>query len=277
MNCAWKELLAILPAHFRPAVEAVRGESLQEIRLRLRQKPEFVLKDRRLELDKPVSAEDLTFVVNIASRYSPWIEASSAAGFITAPGGHRIGLCGDVICKDGTMTGFRTLRSVNIRVCRDFPGCSGNLHQMSGSVLVIGKPGSGKTTFLRDLIRNKSQLQNVGVVDERGELFPEQATFPIGKRTDITTGCSKEKGIEMLLRTMTPDWIAVDEITAEKDCRALLQAGWCGVKLLATAHAASKEDLMARPLYAPLVTGGLFDRLVIIQPDKSWRVERMMP
>ena len=96
-----------------------------------------------------------------------------------------------------------------------------------------------------------------------------------GKRVDILTGCPKPKGIEMLLRTMGPDIIAVDEITASGDCDALLQAGWCGVMILATVHGNSREDLLRRRVYRPIVEGGLFDKLVVLGKDKSFKVERM--
>lgn len=275
MKCAWKELLSILPPSMRQNVDALAASGLQELRLRLQNPPELVLDKRRLWLERTVTAEDLSFVVNTASRYSPWIGATSALGYITAPGGHRIGICGDAVIRDEKMGGFRTIRSLNIRVARDYPGISGELSRQSGSVLIVGKPGCGKTTLLRDLIRQRSKTENIAVVDERGELFPERAGFDTGFRTDILTGCGKAQGLERMLRTMTPDTIAVDEVTAEDDCKALLQAAWCGVHLLATAHASGKQDLLARPIYAPLIQSGVFEQLVIMRADKSWHWERM--
>ena len=114
----------------------------------------------------------------------------------------------------------------------------------------------------------------VAVVDERGELFPSEA-FPIGNCTDILTGCPKEAGIHMLLRTMGPTCIAVDEITAEADARTLLKAGWCGVSVIATAHAYDRAELYTRPVYKPIVDAALFDNLIIMRQDKSWSLERM--
>jgi stage III sporulation protein AA len=173
------------------------------------------------------------------------------------------------------MTGFRQISSLCIRVARDFPGLAQSIAFTAGSVLIIGAPGSGKSTLLRDLIRQRSDTGrgSVAVVDERGELFP--SGFAAGFRTDILTGCTKVQGIEALLRTMGPDTIAVDEITSEVDCEALMKAGWCGVRLIATAHAASKEDLLSRPVYQPIVRSKLFQTLVILQQDKSFRTERM--
>ena len=224
-------------------------------------------------LRRDVREEDLNYIVNVASRYSPWAAATSAQGYLTAPGGHRIGLCGEAVIQRCAMTGLRQVRSLCIRVARDLPGIAHALDHLDGSILIIGRPGSGKTTLLRDLIRYRSLKGSVAVVDERGEIFPKG--FDIGNRTDILTGCPKSYGIDILLRTMGPTTIAVDEITAETDCEAMIKAGWCGVGLLATAHAASREDLASRPVYRPLVESRLFDSIVILRPDKSWKLERM--
>lgn len=275
MKCAWKELLAILPMWCRADVDELGRDTLQELRLRLGLVPELVRSNGNLKLKRAVIQEDLSYIVNTASRYSPWSAATSAQGYITAPGGHRIGLCGQAVVQTGQSSGLRQISSLCIRVARDFPGIAQKLQYLPGSVLILGKPGSGKTTLLRDIIRQRSDTGkgSVAVVDERGELFPIGVST--GFRTDILSGTPKGQGIDMLLRTMSPSTIAVDEITSERDCEALLKAGWCGVDLLATAHAACKADLYARPVYRPLVTGHLFDTLVILQPDKSFKAERM--
>ena len=277
MSCAWKELLSILPVSMRAEVDPYGRTSLQELRMRLGNLPELVCTGCFKELSKRVELGDLQFVINTASRYSPWLAGTLAQGYITAPGGHRIGVCGEVVVKDGVMTGIRNPSSICIRVARDFPGMVHERSVLQGSVLIIGQPGSGKTTFLRDLIRQRSDRAtgSVAVVDERGEIFPAAAGFSYGRRTDVLTGCSKKEGLEALLRTMGPETIAVDEITSEVDCDALLHAAWCGVSLIATAHAASKRDLISRPVYRPLMNAKIFDTLVILQRDKSWRIERM--
>ncbi len=273
MICAWKELLSILPMQLRQEVDNLGRENAQELRLRLGKRPCLILPGRGQPIGRPVTADDLNFVVNTACRYSPWTAESAASGYLTAPGGHRIGICGDVTQKEGHMTGFRSLRSLNIRIARDFPGAAAQLAAQPGNLLILGRPGSGKTTLLRDLIRERSKRENVAVVDERGELFPKG--LPTGGATDIITGCSKPEGIDAVLRTMGPDTIAVDEITAAADCDALLQAGWCGVKLLATVHGASVQDLRSRRVYKPVLESGLFDTLVVLRQDKSFRTERM--
>lgn len=274
MMCAWKELVSILPPWIRSDADRLGKTALQELRLRAGSPPVLVLGSGRIQLSGKVSQDDLHYVVNAASRYSPWTAASAANGYLTAPGGHRIGLCGEAVIKDGEMTGIRTLRSLNIRVARDFPGIAEPLAALQGNVLLLGPPGSGKTTLLRDLVRIRSRKENVAVVDERGEVFPTGLETGLG--TDILTGCSKAHGVDTVLRTMGPDTIAVDEITAAADCDAVLQAGWCGVRLIATAHAANQGDLLRRQVYQPLAQNKLFDTVVILHADKSFRTERMV-
>lgn len=280
MRCSWQTFIQLLPTGFRSKVDRLGKDTLQEFRMRTNAEPEMVMQDRTLWLDRTVTSEDISFVINAASRYSPWAASTIRRGYITAPGGHRVGLCGDAVIHNNEMTGIRNPYSVCIRVARDFPGIAEPALSVKGSILIIGKPGSGKTTLLRDLIRQRSDSDNgsVGVVDERGEVFPafEQSfCFPCGRRTDIITGCSKAHGIDILIRTMGPRCIAVDEITAEEDCKALMNAGWSGVSILATAHAGSVADLHCRPVYRPIINSGLFQTLLVMQEDKSWRLERI--
>jgi len=273
-----QEFLKLLPFSLRQQVDKFCEQGLQELRLRAGHRPELILKERSVWLDKRTDMQEIRFVVNAVSQYSPWAASSIASGYVTATGGHRIGFCGETTVQRGTITGIREVSSLCLRVAKSFPGISGE--GLDGSVLIIGKPGSGKTTLLRDLIRQRSEKGNgsVCVVDERCELFPLVQgvhCFDPGPRTDILSGCDKPAGVLMVLRTMCPRVIAVDEITAPEDCEALLNAGWCGVNLLATAHAADRNDLLHRPVYRPIITNRLFDTLVIMQPDKSWRAERM--
>lgn len=276
MICAVKELLSILPGWLRQELDEATVTNLQEIRLRLHGTAELVLRNTSKRLSKTVTKEDLQFCINAASRYSPWNAASAASGYLTSQGGHRIGICGEAVCKEGQMTGIREVTSLCIRVAKDFHGISEGI-PIGGSILILGAPGWGKTTLLRDLIRRISQTgHHISVVDERQELFPAEI-FDHGPRTDILSGCRKGEGIDTVLRTMGPEWIAVDEITEETDCNALLRAGWCGVRLLATAHAATYRDYLNRPVYRPLAESRLFDSVVILRPDKTWRIERGIP
>lgn len=280
MKCMVSELVSILPPRLRGIVKQEELPKLQEIRFRVG-KPVCLMTDSGPRwLDQTASGEDLSFVINAASRYSPWNAVTAAKGFLTAPGGHRIGICGDAVMTKGQLQGIRTPTSLCIRVAKEFPSI-GQAVDLRESVLIIGPPGSGKTTMLRDLIRRISRENrgNVSVVDERGEIFPYaagRACFESGDGVDVLTGCPKEQGIGMVLRSMGPEWIAVDEITAAGDCNALIQAGWCGVKLLATAHASGIRDLKSREIYRPLVQMKLFHHVVVLNRDKSMTMERMV-
>ncbi len=280
MDCQWQEFINLLPVWLKEPVDRLGKDSLQELRLIVGQAPQLILNAGVQELNRNVLDEDLRHVINSASQYSPWSSETVKCGYITAKGGHRVGICGNTVHHNGSLTGIKAPTSLCLRVARDFPGIGAAARALNGSTLIIGPPGCGKTTLLRDVIRQKSDnySDRISVVDEKGELFPfinGFSGFATGRHTDVLSGCRKREGIEIVLRNMGPSWIAVDEITAREDCDALLHAGWCGVHILATAHAASREDLVRRPIYQPIVECGLFDNLITLQRDKTWTVERM--
>ena len=280
MNCAWQAYLNILPQRMRQAVDHIGKDNLQELRMRIEQPPELVFQTETRRLSQSVTGADIAFVINAASQYSPWSASTISDGYLTAAGGHRIGICGVYTIQNGRISGISQPTSLCIRVARDFLGCANGAEKLQGSILIIGPPGSGKTTLLRDLIREKSNLGqgSVAVVDEREEIFPlhkGNSCFSSGSNTDILSGCRKADGIITVLRSMTPAWIAVDEITAQEDAEALLHAGWCGVNLIATAHAGSLTDLKSRPIYKPLLNSRLFSNVIVLQKDKSWTLERI--
>ena len=275
MKCTWDALLAIVPQRLRQEVDKLGRDTMEELHLRVGQPVELICSGVSCPIGANATGEDIRFVINTASRYSPWAATSVLKGYLTAAGGHRIGMCGECVLQDGQVTAIREVYSLCIRVARDFPGIGKNAPQ-TGSLLILGPPGAGKTTLLRDVIRWRSTRGTaISVVDERGELFPRSNLFDPGPRTDVLTGCNKTQGVEIALRTMGPKCIAVDEITATEDCQALVSALWCGVDLLATAHASNCNDLRSRPVYRPLVQTGLFSHVIVLNRDKSWHVERM--
>ena len=281
MKCAWQAYLEILPLWLRKDVDTLGKDKLKELRMRSGSPPELVLRDKSVWLRKDVKQEDLDFVLSAASNYSAWAASTMAFGYLTAEGGHRIGVCGNVVTENGRMKGIHTPLSMCIRVAREFPGIAQGADNIDGSVLLIGPPGSGKTTLLREWIRARSQRGPgcISVVDERGEVFPRyQGTycFHPGPRTDVISGCTKAQGVTCVLKTMTPSCIALDEITSEEDCGALVNCTWNGVDLLATAHASCVEDLYRSEIYKKIVQAGMFQTIIVLDRHQQWRVERIM-
>lgn len=281
MICAWQEFLNILPESIRKQIDGSTKDMLLELRLRTGRNPETVFMKGSRFLSSIINKEDLAFVINSASRYSPWAAATISKGYITAPGGHRIGICGECVIRDGDIQGIRIPTSLCIRIARDLPGIARKASDLSGNLLILGPPGSGKTTLLRDLIRQFSNQRcgSITVIDENREIFPfcsDRFSFPAGDLTDVLSGCSKEDGLNIAIKTMGPVCIAVDEITSAEDCTALINAHGCGVRILATAHAASVEDLKTRPVYRKLLTEQIFHYALVLKSDKSWKAERVI-
>ena len=229
--------------------------------------------------------EDLTQILRRASDYAAYaVQDQLTAGFLSLPGGHRLGVCGQAVPGQNGIRSIRELQSVNLRIAREVPGAADGavslLWSHPASTLILGPPGRGKTTVLRDLVRQISDRfrERIGLVDERGEIAACLGGVPqlrVGQRTDVLSLCPKERGILLLLRSMGPRWIALDEISDPADAEALIRASYCGVRFLATAHAWDRSDLEKRPLYRSLMESGVFENLVLIKPDRSLLCERI--
>lgn len=215
-----------------------------------------------------VKYRDIREIMEYISSYSPYaFEEELKNGYITINGGNRIGVCGKtVLDKDGIKT-IRNITSINIRMARSIEGCSDRymnqllINDSPCHTLIVSPPCSGKTTFLRDLIRNFSDNgYNVAVVDERSEISGHY----LGRRTDVLDGCPKAHGMIMLLRSMAPDVIAVDELGKKEDVEALEYCMNCGCTILATVHANDYEELSKKTVFKYMLDNSLFKRIVVM-------------
>lgn len=204
-------------------------------------------------------------------------------GYITIEGGHRVGLSGDCIYENDYFKGFKNITSVNIRIAREFKGCSleylkyiisaaGNIY----NTLIIGPPLSGKTTFIRDIAANLAdgikemnfQGCDVTAIDERGEISAMYNGVPqmyLGKRTDILAYCMKREGFTMSIRSLSPMVIISDELGSKDDFEIIQYALKSGVKIITTAHGCDIEDIKKNIYMKNIMENNFFDRVMILK------------
>lgn len=281
---------AILPSRLRriamelPENDRARAE---EFRLRAGRCMSVLLPEGERSLEAIVTSEELETLCDIAAEFSRYASMETLKqGFLPVRGGFRVGLCGSAVMKDGAVTNLKQISSAVIRISREQRGIARDIaprlfrEGRFCSTLLLSPPGGGKTTLLRDLVRQLSvgegvPPQRIALMDERGEvavMYRGQPQMDVGPRTDVLDGCPKALAIPMALRAMNPQIIAVDEITVREDLQAMAQAAGCGVALLATIHAASVAELEQKPLYRELLANRVFRQAVLIRVTPEGRV-----
>ena len=287
----YREAAAVLPVQLRKAAMTLSEEQqcrAEEFRLRVGQPLTVLLPEGEVFLGESVKAEELEVLCNIATEFSRYAAAETLReGYLTVKGGFRIGLCGTAVMKDGANTNLKNFSSASVRIARERPGIAEDLAKQLfrdgdfQNTLILSPPGAGKTTLLRDLVRSLSVgvapygPRRVSLIDERGEvavMYRGEPQMDVGPYTDVLDACPKALGIPMVLRAMNPQIIAVDEITAYQDIKAMSLAVGCGVRLLATIHAANLEELQEKPLYRTLMEERIFTFAVLISKTETGRL-----
>ena len=297
-----EELLHIFPLHLRETLQKVtmKENTLEEIRIRIGQPVIFHMENEEWYLKKETgrlersqvnaycaTKEDIKSMVKFISSYSLYAyEDEMKRGFITMQGGHRIGVAGQVVMDGGKVLSLSNIYFLNIRVAREKRGCAKDIipyliHRNSiYNTLFVSPPGIGKTTYLRDAIRilsngsDRLHGMKISIIDERSEIAACRQGIPqndIGIRSDVLDGCLKSFGMLLMLRSMAPQIIAVDELGAESDFYAVEQALNCGSRVLGTIHAGNMKELSEKPYLKRWMERRLFQRFIFLEKEADGR------
>lgn len=264
----------------------INFEHLQEIRVRNGQYiilyydgVERIINE---DINSIIRDEHIREMLEYISQYSLYAyEQELKQGYITIEGGHRVGITGKTVIDNGKVKSLKYINGFNIRISHEIIGCANSIipyihNEIDKGIyhtLIISPPKCGKTTILRDLIRMisngsvKIQGKNVGVVDERSELgacYHGKPQNDLGKRTDILDGCPKVEGMMMLVRSMSPEVIVVDEIGMEKDAMAIEYAIHSGCKIIASIHGRDLEEMKHKPMIGNMIKKKLFQRYIVL-------------
>lgn len=287
-----RQILQVLARPVRAIVEdeALDFEKVQEIRLRIG-KPLIVVYDNEEHIlpqgqgeGHLVTKEEIRETLEYTSHYSLYAyEHEMKQGFITIEGGHRVGVMGKAILENDHVKNLQYISSVNIRMSHEVLGCADRIlpfitkNRQVCHTLVISPPRCGKTTLIRDLIRQISDGNTyvkgctVGVVDERSEIggcYLGVAQNELGMRTDVLDCCPKAEGMIMLIRSMAPQVIAVDEIGSLEDIHAIEYAMQCGCKMIASVHGLTMDEAHEKPVLGRLIKERRFERYILLGNEK---------
>lgn len=273
-----EKLIRILPREIFNQIEMDKLELLQEIRLRVNRQSIFRYRDEEKIINYIPGEKDMISILQMLCENSIYSYQNQISnGFVTLYGGHRVGIMGSCSIKDGKINNINYISSLNFRITKEIIGsCNGILKYVItnneiNNTLIISKPGCGKTTVLRDLIRVISNIGfNVSLIDERGEIAAMYKGVPqndIGLRTDVMDNVTKSLGMKIAVRTMAPDVIFADEIGREEDIEAINYGVCSGVKGIFTAHAASLEELIKNETLKKLYDEKVFNKLIFLEKE----------
>ncbi|MEF9941505.1 MAG: stage III sporulation protein AA [Lachnospiraceae bacterium] len=282
------QILQVLASSIQRVLEQsnIEFEEVEELRLRSG-KPLVLIQHGEEHTNfgikqKPyiIKGEEIRETMEYISHYSLYAyEHEMKRGYLTIEGGHRIGIAGKIIMEGDKIKNLQYISSINIRVAHEVLGCADSVfplityNKQIYHTLIISPPRCGKTTLLRDMVRQISDGNKwvkgctVGVVDERSEIggcYMGVSQNELGMRTDVLDCCPKAEGMIMLIRSMAPQVIAVDEIGAFEDVHAIEYAIHCGCKMLASAHGMSMVDIRRKPFFDRMIKEQRFERYIVL-------------
>lgn len=282
-----QEIFLYFPFKAREELSKFDSNSVEEIRIR-NNRPIFLkIGQDEIRTGYTIHTEEILEILQKICDNSIYTYQNQICnGYITIRGGHRIGITGNVVIKDGQVTNISHIYSLNFRIARQVLDCSNYVlpyvinKNSIFNTMIVSPPGRGKTTILRDLVRKLSngiteyhfKGINVAVADERGEIAAMYKGVPqndIGERTDVLDNIPKALGMKMLVRSMNPKVIVADEIGTKEDVEAIKYAICSGVKGIFTAHGDSIEDIIRNPILSELYSENLFERIIFIKENRE--------
>lgn len=282
-----EEILRIMPRFIAEEIVHLNlNNSITEIRIRSKNKIIVICSKNEFVLDLIASPKIILDILLNVSKMSIYaIQTDLNNGFVVIRGGHRIGVCGEVVYENGRIKNIKNICSLNIRVARQIFGCADSvmpqiiINGIFQNTLIVSPPGCGKTTLLRDIIRQISNGiktlgingKNVSLIDERGEIascYEGAPTLDIGIRTDVMSNIDKSTGMSMVIRSMAPDIIATDEIGSAKDILAIKAAILSGVKVIFTMHGDSLKSVLENENVKELIDMNVFSKIILLSSGK---------
>lgn len=281
------EILKVLPSYISNEIIRLNcSQNITEIRLRTKCKIIIVCGKNEIILDCITTPKViLDILLNVSKNSIYAIQNDLNNGFVVIRGGHRIGISGEVVYVDEKIKNIKNICSLNIRVARQVYGCADRIlseiivNNEFLNTLIVSPPGCGKTTLIRDIIRQVSngipslnfKGKNVALIDERGEIasvYEGVASLDVGVRTDIMSNVNKANGMKMMIRSMAPDIIATDEIGRKEDIIAIKEAILSGVKVIFTMHGDSIKSILKNQNIKELLDLNIFSKIVILSNGK---------